>query len=97
MLETSDVSSIDRYYVYILQSKRDNGLYIGFSTNLRYRLEQHAKGRVTSTHLRIPFKLIHYEYFINKMDAKAREKYLKSGFGREQLSQFRKHTLHQTL
>jgi len=81
-----------RYYVYILFSLADNGLYIGFTENLKNRLTDHAKGRVSSTKLRIPFKLIHYEYFINSRDAKAREKFLKSGYGRKQLKQFLKNT-----
>lgn len=38
-------------------------------------------------------KLIHYEYFITEADAKARERFLKSGFGRKQLRQAIKRTL----
>ncbi len=88
------VSTINnKYYVYILFNLQDKGLYIGFTTNLKERLTQHAKGEVPSTKLRIPFKLIHYEYFINKKDAKAREEFIKSGFGRKQLKQFLKTTL----
>ncbi len=90
-METSDVSS-QRYYVYILYSLKDKGLYIGFTTNLKNRLTKHARGEVASTKFRIPFKLIHYEYFINKKDAKARETYLKSGYGRDQLKNIIKNT-----
>lgn len=89
MNETSDVS---RYYVYILQSIRTQSLYIGYTTNLKNRLTQHAKGQVPSTKLKKPFKLIHYEYFINGKDAKAREEFLKSGYGRKQLKEFLKNT-----
>ena len=89
--ETSDVST--RYYVYILFSLKDLGLYIGSTSNLRNRLVNHAKGKVKSTKGRIPIKLVHYEYFINRIDAKSREKFLKSGYGREQLKQFLKRTL----
>ncbi len=89
-METSDVS---RYYVYILFSLKDRGLYIGYSTDLKKRLLQHAKSQVIATKLRTPFLLIHYEYFINITDAKAREKFLKSGFGRNQLKQILKRTL----
>lgn len=91
MDETSDVS--ERFYVYILQSSKDNGLYIGFTTNLKIRLVKHAKGEVVATKFRRPFKLIHYEYFINRADAVAREEFLKSGFGRRQLKEFLKRTL----
>jgi len=71
----------DRYYVYILLSLKDFNLYTGFTTDLKRRLKEHAKGLVASTKFRTPFKLIHYEYFINKDDAKMREIFLKSGFG----------------
>lgn len=96
MNETSDVS-INRYYVYILYSLIDKGFYIGFTTNLKQRLIKHAKGEVTSTKFRRPLKLIHYEYFINEKDAKAREKFLKSGFGRKQLKEALKRTLEELI
>jgi putative endonuclease len=94
MNETSDVSSLSaRYYVYILFSLKDKGLYIGYSTDLKSRLQAHARGQNRATSLRRPFKLIHYEYFINKADAKAREEFLKSGYGRSQFKQILKGTL----
>ncbi|OGK19855.1 hypothetical protein A3C23_04080 [Candidatus Roizmanbacteria bacterium RIFCSPHIGHO2_02_FULL_37_13b] len=98
-METLDVSVasiatiINKFYVYVLFSYKDKGLYIGYTTDLKKRLIAHVKGQVTSTRLRRPFKLIHYEYFISKVDAKAREKFLKSGFGRKQLKQALKRTL----
>lgn len=82
-----------KYYVYTLLSLRDNKLYTGFTTNLKNRLQQHARGEVKSTRDRRPLKLIHYEYFINEEDAKVREVFLKSGFGRNQLKQALKRTL----
>jgi len=93
-METSDVS---RYYVYVLFSFKDKGLYIGYSTDLKKRLFQHAKNKVSSTKLRTPFKLIHYEYFIDIKDAKMREIFLKSGYGRKQLDQILKKTFEKYL
>jgi putative endonuclease len=84
---------MDKYYVYILLSGKDNKLYTGFTTNLKKRLQEHARGGVKSTQNRRPLKLIHYEYFINEKDARAREVFLKSGFGRNQLKQALKRTL----
>lgn len=81
-----------RYYVYVLYSYLDKGLYIGFTEDLKQRLISHAAGRSKATRFRRPFKLIHYEYFIDKADAKAREVFLKSGFGRSQLKQALKRT-----
>lgn len=83
MIETSDVSK--KYYTYTLYSLKDNKLYTGFTSNLHKRINQHFKGLVKSTKHRLPLKLIHAEYYVNKKDAKAREVYLKSGFGRKQL------------
>lgn len=40
MSETSDVS---RHYVYILRSLNDDGLYIGFTTDLKGGLTAYAK------------------------------------------------------
>ena len=74
MNETSDVS---RYYVYILYSLKDNKLYIGYTNNLKKRLTEHASGKVDATKNRLPFKLIHYEYYINRRDAEVREKFEK--------------------
>lgn len=85
--------SMNKYYVYTLLSLKDSKFYVGLTTNLRSRLQQHARGEVKSTKNRRPLKLIHYEYFINEQDAKAREVFLKSGFGRNQLKQALKRTL----
>ena len=71
------------YYVYILISLKDLHLYTGFSTNLKQRLKYHNNGLNESTKNRRPLKLIYYEAYQNKTDATRREKYLKSGYGRE--------------
>ena len=83
----------NRYYVYVLKSTVDNKLYIGFTSNLKQRLQAHASGKVFSTKNRRYLKLIHYEFFINKDDARAREVFLKSGYGHEQLKNFLKRSL----
>ena len=80
------------YYVYILKSEKDNGLYIGYSNNLKRRFVEHNKGMSLSTKNRVPFKLIYYEAFSNSTDARNREKYLKSGYGRDQLKNILKNT-----
>jgi putative endonuclease len=86
---------MERYYVYTLLSLLDRHFYTGQTTNLKNRLQQHARGEVKSTRDRRPFKLIHYEYFVDKSDAEAREKFLKSGFGRKQMKLALKKTLAQ--
>lgn len=81
------------YFVYVLLSLKDKLFYVGYTLDLDKRIDEHHTGNVTSTKHRLPPKLIHYEYFINKQDAKAREVFLKSGFGREQLRKSLKQTL----
>lgn len=83
------------YYVYVLFSLKDKGFYIGSTSDLKKRFGNHRRGEVKSTHFRRPIILIRYEYFINKKDALAREKYLKSGYEREQLGSILKNTVNQ--
>ncbi len=85
------------YYVYILLSLMDNKFYTGYTTNLKHRLAAHKRGEVLSTKARRPLKLIHYEYFVNEQDARAREVFLKSGFGRTELKKALKNTLQSNL
>jgi len=80
-------------YVYILFSEMDKKLYVGYTANLKERLGDHFHGRVASTKKRRPLVLIHYEAFRNRIDAKAREEFLKSGFGRSQLKKALQHIL----
>jgi len=74
------------YYVYVLQSDSDDGLYIGFTSNLRRRLAEHQAGRAIATSYRGPWRLIYYEAYIEEQDALGREKFLKSGAGRKHLA-----------
>ena len=69
------------YYVYILQSKKDKSLYIGYTSDLQKRFFEHNAGKSLATKPFRPYSLIFYEAFIDKIDAKNREEYLKSGWG----------------
>jgi len=73
------------YYVYVIRSDKDGKLYIGHTNNLKRRLEEHNQGLVQSTKSRRPFKLLYYEASWILNDAIAREKSLKTGFGRAYL------------
>lgn len=85
--------SFSKYYVYTLLSLKDFEIFTGMTTDLRRRLDEHSRGMVSSTYIRIPFKLVHYEYFVNVEDAKTREKYLKTSAGRAALKESLKRTL----
>ena len=81
------------YYVYILKSNKDNSLYIGYTTNLKQRFSDHNNGLSLFTKNKRPYKLIFYEAFSNRVDAKDRENYLKSGWGLRSIKKLLKRTL----
>lgn len=69
------------YYVYVLKSLEDSSLYIGYTSDLKKRFREHNKGFSKATRYKRPYKLIFYEAFLSRIDAKHREIYLKSGWG----------------
>jgi len=75
-------------YVYVLQSIKDKHLYIGISKNPERRLIEHNRGMTKSTKARRPFKLIFKEECKNRIEARKKEKYFKSGIGREFLKNY---------
>lgn len=70
------------YFTYVLKSKKDDNLYIGYTNNIEKRIEEHNKGLVSSTRNRRPFKIVYYEACLSKQKAIEREKYFKTGFGK---------------
>lgn len=70
------------FYIYVLKSKKDNSQYIGLSENIEERLKEHNAGRVASTKSKRPWRLIYTEPFLKRLEARKREKYLKSAAGR---------------
>jgi len=75
------------FYVYVLKSLSKSFLYIGFTSNLKIRLEEHNFGSEFSTKPYFPFDLIHYEAYRNEQDAKRREMYFKTTKGKVTLRQ----------
>ena len=70
------------WYTYIIKSFKDRNWYTGYTNDLRKRISEHNLGKVFSTQHRRPFKLIYYEACLNQEDAKVREKYLKTAWGK---------------
>lgn len=69
-------------YVYVLKSLESGNWYTGCTSDLRKRLAEHNGGKSTYTKDRGAYELIYYEASLNKQDAFARERYLKSGMGK---------------
>ena len=70
------------YFVYVLLSDKDSKFYVGFTEDVKRRVEDHQEGKVVSTKHRRPLKLFYYEAYTNKHDAESRELFLKSGSGK---------------
>ena len=73
------------YYVYVLRSLKDRELYVGRTGDLKQRLLDHNKGKVSSTKDRRPLRCIYAEVCNNMKDAVYREKYLKTSWGKRYL------------
>ena len=69
--------------VYALSSIKQNYIYVGMSNDLEKRINQHNKGYEKTTRPYKPYVLIYTEEFPNRIEARKREKYLKSGIGKE--------------
>ena len=73
------------YTVYVLKSLRDGKQYTGYSSDVNRRILEHNSGKTESTRRRRPFELIYTEEYQSEEEAKERERFLKSGKGREEL------------
>ncbi len=71
------------WYVYILESLVNNRHYTGYTKDLDRRLHEHNSGKTKYTSSTRPFKLIYKEEFDTRIEASKRERFLKSGKGRE--------------
>ena len=65
------------YYVYVLQNKKRNYIYVGTTGNLENRLSEHNRRKVIATRRYVPLKLVYYEAYLHKGDAIDRESKLK--------------------
>ncbi|MCK5510084.1 GIY-YIG nuclease family protein [Candidatus Parcubacteria bacterium] len=75
------------FYVYLLECQQDKSWYIGYTSDLKRRINDHQRGcGCRTTFLKKNWKLIYYEAYIEKRDAIGREKFLKSGSGRKYLN-----------
>lgn len=70
------------FYVYLLKSLKDpNKTYVGFTTNVKERLQKHNEGGSVYTCDFKPWKLISFIGFDEESKALEFEKYIKSGSG----------------
>lgn len=71
------------FTVYVLYSERFNRTYTGLTNNLDRRLKEHNSKQNKSTKAYTPWRLIYTEQLETRVEAREREKFLKSGKGRD--------------
>jgi putative endonuclease len=74
---------IEKWFTYVMRSGKDLGFYVGLTSNLERRLKEHNAGYNRSTRSRRPFEIVYVEHCDSRLEARKREKFLKSGVGRE--------------
>jgi putative endonuclease len=73
------------FFVYALKSITRDYIYVGLTSDLVSRIERHNKGYERTTKPYAPFRLIYSENFLDRASARKREKYFKSGQGKDYL------------
>lgn len=71
-------------YLYFARSMKNGKVYVGFTAkDPKIRVKEHNEGSNRWSSSNKPLKLIYYESYICEQDAKQREKFYKSGFGKK--------------
>jgi putative endonuclease len=73
------------FFVYALYSGKNYRIYVGMTIDLVKRLKEHNTGKTRSTKAYTPWHLFYHESFTTRDLARKREKYFKSGIGKERL------------
>ena len=70
------------FYVYVLYSTSHKRYYVGLTNDIERRLVEHNAGKMPSTKAYLPWIVVHIEKFETRLEARSREKFLKSAAGR---------------
>ncbi len=76
-------SIIQMYTVYAIKSINKHYIYVGMTNDIIRRYNEHNTGREKTTRPYAPFVLLYTEQCSDRLKARVREKYLKSGVGKE--------------
>ena len=74
------------YIVYVLKSDIALKTYVGMTDNLERRLSEHNTGLSVFTKRFLPWSVVYTEICDTRQSARKREKYFKSGAGRNFLA-----------
>jgi putative endonuclease len=70
------------YFVYVISSTIRDYIYVGLTDNPTRRINQHNSGYERTTRPYRPFVSVFIETYETRLDARIREKYLKSTSGK---------------
>jgi putative endonuclease len=73
------------FYVYLIKSISHGHLYVGMTQDVEKRILEHNRGKSTYTKSFMPWELIYTEKLGTRVEARKREKYLKSTAGKNYL------------
>jgi len=73
------------FWVYVLKSARTGRFYTGSCENFERRFHEHNTGQSPATRHGVPWELVYREKRSSKADAVQRERYFKTGAGRDEL------------
>jgi putative endonuclease len=76
------------FYVYVLRSSKTGNRFVGSCENLEEGLRWHNTGHSTATRHGVPWIMVWSEVFSSKTDAISKERYYKTGPGRNVLNSF---------
>ena len=71
------------YFVYVLKSDNNWRFYVGMTEDVERRVKEHNSGKTKSTKGYKPWIFFFKEEYKTRLEARNREKYLKSGIGKE--------------
>jgi len=73
------------FYCYVLRSLKTGGRYVGSCEDLGERIHRDNAGESKATKHGVPWALVHSESFLTRLEAAQRERYYKTGRGRDEL------------
>ena len=77
------------FYCYVLRSRKTGRRYVGSCEDLNERIRRHNAGDSKATKHGVPWVLVHSEGFATRAEANRRERYYKTGRGKDHLDRSR--------
>lgn len=74
-----------RYYVYILHSSRDGGIFIDHTDDMALEMARHEAGEIRFTKYRRPMKLVHKKVAKSFNQVKMQKQYWNSREGQKEI------------